>query len=271
MGFCLAAPVGPIAALCVQRTIAKRWISGLVSGMGAAVADALYGDGGGVRRDDRVGVPDLRAHVDAAPRRRDPDVHGAAPLFDEAEERGWRQGRQGRREGADGGLPLDVPADPDEPDDVRRLRRDLHDDGDRRGARPLAFDRGAGRRGLPRLRAVVGDPLRRRARAAQPLFATRNWSTSTAGPASSSSASGSSTCCCRSRRRRAARRASGSRPATPRTPSCDASRRRTACCRSRRSGRARSASRRSRTVGRRRRRAASGRSRRSGRPFRARS
>lgn len=43
VGFCLAAPVGPIAAICVQRTIAKRWVSGLVSGMGAAVADALYG------------------------------------------------------------------------------------------------------------------------------------------------------------------------------------------------------------------------------------
>lgn len=43
VGFCLAAPVGPIAAICVQRTIAKRFLSGLVSGMGAAVADALYG------------------------------------------------------------------------------------------------------------------------------------------------------------------------------------------------------------------------------------
>lgn len=43
VGFCLAAPVGPIAALCVQRTIAKRWLSGLVSGLGAAVADAVYG------------------------------------------------------------------------------------------------------------------------------------------------------------------------------------------------------------------------------------
>ena len=43
VGFCLAAPVGPIAALCVQRTISKRWLSGLVSGMGAAIADALYG------------------------------------------------------------------------------------------------------------------------------------------------------------------------------------------------------------------------------------
>ena len=43
VGFCLAAPVGPIAAICVQRTISKRWISGVVSGMGAAAADAVYG------------------------------------------------------------------------------------------------------------------------------------------------------------------------------------------------------------------------------------
>ena len=43
VGFCLAAPVGPIAALCVQRTISKRLLSGLVSGLGAAAADAFYG------------------------------------------------------------------------------------------------------------------------------------------------------------------------------------------------------------------------------------
>jgi|RhiMetdeSRZDD1v2_1073273.scaffolds.fasta_scaffold05995_13 threonine/homoserine/homoserine lactone efflux protein len=43
VGFCLAAPVGPIAALCVQRTIAKSWLSGVISGLGAAAADALYG------------------------------------------------------------------------------------------------------------------------------------------------------------------------------------------------------------------------------------
>src|SRR5262245_11255803 len=43
VGFCLAAPVGPIAALCVQRTIAKGWLSGAVSGLGAATADAFYG------------------------------------------------------------------------------------------------------------------------------------------------------------------------------------------------------------------------------------
>ena len=43
VGFCLAAPVGPIAALCVQRTISKRFLSGLMSGLGAAAADAFYG------------------------------------------------------------------------------------------------------------------------------------------------------------------------------------------------------------------------------------
>jgi threonine/homoserine/homoserine lactone efflux protein len=43
VGFALAAPVGPIAALCVQRTITQGWLFGAVSGLGAAVADAMYG------------------------------------------------------------------------------------------------------------------------------------------------------------------------------------------------------------------------------------
>jgi len=43
VGFCLAAPVGPIAALCVQRTISKSFLSGMISGVGAAAADAFYG------------------------------------------------------------------------------------------------------------------------------------------------------------------------------------------------------------------------------------
>lgn len=42
-GFCLAAPVGPIAILCIQRTMSHGRPAGLVSGFGAAVADALYG------------------------------------------------------------------------------------------------------------------------------------------------------------------------------------------------------------------------------------
>ena len=43
MGLAIAAPVGPIALLCIRRTLASgRW-SGLISGLGAATADGLYG------------------------------------------------------------------------------------------------------------------------------------------------------------------------------------------------------------------------------------
>jgi threonine/homoserine/homoserine lactone efflux protein len=43
IGFSLAAPVGPIGLLCIQRTIAYGRKSGLVTGLGAATADGLYG------------------------------------------------------------------------------------------------------------------------------------------------------------------------------------------------------------------------------------
>lgn len=43
IGFALAAPVGPIAALCVQRTTNRGLLAGIVSGLGSAVADAIYG------------------------------------------------------------------------------------------------------------------------------------------------------------------------------------------------------------------------------------
>ena len=43
IGFSIAAPVGPIGVLCIRRTLADGWRSGLVSGLGAATADALYG------------------------------------------------------------------------------------------------------------------------------------------------------------------------------------------------------------------------------------
>lgn len=43
IGLSIAAPVGPIGVLCIKRTlISGRWI-GLVSGLGAATADAIYG------------------------------------------------------------------------------------------------------------------------------------------------------------------------------------------------------------------------------------
>ena len=43
IGFSIAAPVGPIGLLCIQRTLTGGRISGFISGLGAATADAVYG------------------------------------------------------------------------------------------------------------------------------------------------------------------------------------------------------------------------------------
>jgi threonine/homoserine/homoserine lactone efflux protein len=43
IGFSIAAPVGPIGVLCIRRTLASGRLYGLVSGLGAATADAVYG------------------------------------------------------------------------------------------------------------------------------------------------------------------------------------------------------------------------------------
>src|SRR5438874_12210160 len=43
LGFSVAAPVGPIWVLCIRRSLAEGRVVGLVSGLGAATADALYG------------------------------------------------------------------------------------------------------------------------------------------------------------------------------------------------------------------------------------
>ena len=43
IGFSSAAPVGPIGVLCIRRTLANGRAAGLVSGLGAATADAIYG------------------------------------------------------------------------------------------------------------------------------------------------------------------------------------------------------------------------------------
>ncbi len=42
VGFSLAIPVGPIGLLLIRRTLTRGRISGLVSGLGAATADAIY-------------------------------------------------------------------------------------------------------------------------------------------------------------------------------------------------------------------------------------
>ena len=43
IGLSITAPVGPIGMLTIQRTLTKGRIYGLVTGMGAATADGLYG------------------------------------------------------------------------------------------------------------------------------------------------------------------------------------------------------------------------------------
>jgi len=43
IGFSIAAPVGPIGVLCIRRTLSDGRLIGLVSGLGAATADAFYG------------------------------------------------------------------------------------------------------------------------------------------------------------------------------------------------------------------------------------
>ncbi|MFA5252776.1 MAG: LysE family transporter [Phycisphaerae bacterium] len=43
VGFLVATPVGPVGLLCIQRTLSEGKMHGLVSGLGAATADAVYG------------------------------------------------------------------------------------------------------------------------------------------------------------------------------------------------------------------------------------
>ena len=43
MGIVIAVPVGPVGVLCIRRTIFNGRVSGFVSGLGAATADALFG------------------------------------------------------------------------------------------------------------------------------------------------------------------------------------------------------------------------------------
>lgn len=43
IGFLIAAPVGPIGVLCIHRTLTEGKLNGLISGLGAATADTIYG------------------------------------------------------------------------------------------------------------------------------------------------------------------------------------------------------------------------------------
>ncbi len=43
VGLAIAAPVGPVGVLCVRRTLSEGRLVGLIAGLGAAMADAIYG------------------------------------------------------------------------------------------------------------------------------------------------------------------------------------------------------------------------------------
>lgn len=43
IGFSIAAPVGPIGVLVIKRTLSQGQVYGLLSGLGAASADAVIG------------------------------------------------------------------------------------------------------------------------------------------------------------------------------------------------------------------------------------
>jgi len=43
VGISIAAPVGPIGMLCIQRSLQRGFRSGLATGLGAACADSIYG------------------------------------------------------------------------------------------------------------------------------------------------------------------------------------------------------------------------------------
>ena len=43
IGFCIAAPVGPIGILCINRSLHGGFKSGFFTGCGAATADGVYG------------------------------------------------------------------------------------------------------------------------------------------------------------------------------------------------------------------------------------
>src|SRR5260221_12512764 len=43
IGLSIAATIGPMSVLCIQRTLSKGYTYGMVSGLGIATADVVYG------------------------------------------------------------------------------------------------------------------------------------------------------------------------------------------------------------------------------------
>jgi threonine/homoserine/homoserine lactone efflux protein len=43
IGFSVALPIGPVGVLCIQESLRKGLFAGMIAGLGAALADAIYG------------------------------------------------------------------------------------------------------------------------------------------------------------------------------------------------------------------------------------
>lgn len=43
IGFLIAAPVGPVGIICINRSLQNGFLTGFISGCGASIADGLYG------------------------------------------------------------------------------------------------------------------------------------------------------------------------------------------------------------------------------------
>lgn len=72
IGFSIAAPVGPIGLLAIQRTLQQGPRAGLVTGLGAAAADAVYG---------AIGAFGVSALIDALTAARVPLVLGGGAFL----------------------------------------------------------------------------------------------------------------------------------------------------------------------------------------------
>jgi hypothetical protein len=72
IGLSIAAPVGPVGLLTIQRTLAQGPRAGLATGLGAALADAVYGAIGALGAGALIAAvtllpPDVRAPVRRSP------------------------------------------------------------------------------------------------------------------------------------------------------------------------------------------------------------
>lgn len=81
IGLLIAAPVGPIGLLTMQRTLERGQAAGLATGLGAAVADAVYG---------AIGAFSVKWLIDALTEARTPLALGGGALLLVLAWRTWR-------------------------------------------------------------------------------------------------------------------------------------------------------------------------------------